>query len=162
MQRNLLPPMEYWLHEGAVFALWAGTVGRLAYGFLRNGKLWLYDTQMAGLCLLLILLFLSSCYVPRRYAELAAVLLGGISWLGAIGIAFGIGWPRVVLPLWLLVLLAVAMLAAWLVRVVLAVQWRKHLYGLGFRAIIEWAEEQPLFARLSGIRLLKQRGYYRR
>lgn len=159
MNRELVSRYELWLHKGGALALWAGVLIRVGWGYAMTRNLWLLDSQIAAVSLLLAALYLTGSFVPRSYGSSVSTLLGGLAWLTALSLLPRYGWPTTQMANWLLVFAAALMLLTLLVRAILRRRWYGQLRGHGFVWMEEWAEPRALYARLLALRVMRSLGY---
>ena len=161
MKRALVSRYELWLHTGGALALWAGAAIRVGWGYAMTRNLWLLDSQIAAVSLLLAALYLTGSLVPRIYGGYVSTLLGGLAWLTAFSLLPRYGWPTTQLADWLLIYAVAMLLLAVLVRALLRRRWYGQLRGHGFVWMEEWAEPRALYARLLALRVMRSLGYGR-
>lgn len=170
--RPLVMRHEYWLGEGATLALIAALLLRGGSNYLTTRHLGLFDTQLLAACLLLAAVYLTGSVVPRRLAAMIAHPVGIATWLAALVTALGL----IPLPPWrdlwwyspllrrplsdpALVTGAVLLVAAALARLLIGRRELAVMRGHGYRWILEWAEQRPLYARLRARALLRMLGF---
>ena len=165
--RPLVPKHEYWLCEGAALAVWIALGLRAALNYLTTRHLGLLDSQLLAVCLLVASLYLAGSLVPRRYGMILLLPLGGLSWLAAVTMVPRHWWwsasilLRAEQPWWALTTGGVLLLGALAIRLFSRQRDLGAIKGLGYRRILEWAEERPLCSRLLARRVLQGLGYRR-
>jgi hypothetical protein len=159
MNRELVSRYEFRLHEGGALALWAAVLLRVGWGYAFTRNLWLLDSQIAAVSILLAALYTASSLVPRSYGSVVSTLLGGLAWLTAFSLLPRYAWPTTSMADWLLVYAVALLLCAVLARTLLRRRWLRQLRGHGFAWMEEWAAERSLYARLLTLRVMRSLGY---
>jgi hypothetical protein len=159
MNRELVSRYELWLHNGATLALWAAVVIRVGWGYAMTRNLWLLDSQIVAVCLLLAALYVTGSLVPRSYSAAVSTLLGTVAWLAALSLLPRYAWPTTHLANWLLIYTAALLLLALLLRAVLRRRWYGELRGHGYAWMEEWAQPRALYARMLALRVMRSLGY---
>jgi hypothetical protein len=158
MQRPLVPRELIWLCETGALALYAGILFRLSMIFFMHHS-WLLDTQIAGACLLLALLNFCGSAVPRAFGDPLMYLLGALLWICALSMIPRYLWPTTQLSNSLLVAAAVMLGLAFAFRFARQQRWFSRMRGKGWQWILDWAGEQPFYARRLAQKALRAIGY---
>ena len=166
MSGPLVSRLEVRLHEGGIAALVIVALGRGLLGLVLERKLWFFETHIVGCCLLVALLFLSGCLLPRWFGTAVSYLGGLAAWGGAITMLLAVVTlrPRYIWPWYDLSAIAVwfaiaCLVAAIALRIWLQRRWVGELQGHGFAWIIEWAKNRAFYPRLLAQRTLNLLGY---
>ncbi|MCH7471790.1 hypothetical protein IIA79_02430 [bacterium] len=161
--RPLVSRWEYAFHEAGAAALWLAILLRLFHSFrlsfdwLRDS--WLLDSQLLAACLIFVLLNLTGCLLPRATGTGASYLLGGVAWAAALSMLPRFLWPTGQLQAPVLWTVGGLALFSLILRFVLRRTWLAGLQGHGFKWMLDWAGERPLYARLVARNALKSIGY---
>jgi len=147
------------------WALVAILAGRVAFGWFTAHQIWLLDSQLLAIPLLIALAVIVGLSVRGGYSAPLAALFGLAAWIMALTlIPRSLWWQaeglRADLPDWLaysgLVLLVLALIA----RAVMTRRWLGQVKGHGYQWILDWAAGKPYFARLLALRVLHGLGYW--
>lgn len=160
---RLVTRLEYWLSDGAVFALVLALVLRGAFNWYMTRYFGLFDSQLVLAALLLGGIYACGSLVPRRLEQPVLWLLGGLTWLVALTTLFWTWWYS--LPLreyragWHLYAAATVVVGGLAVRLF---QRQRALAAIGRHGhhwILDWAAAQPVLVRLHARRILRLLGY---
>jgi hypothetical protein len=150
---------EIILHLWGGWALTLGLGVRLGYGLILEHNTWLLHSQLLTVPLLLVVLIVCACTLPRVPGYFATGILGSGSWLLAFGLLPRYGWPRAPLPHWLLWAGLGLLLLALAYRVAKVRRWLVVIRGHGYEWTSNWAQDKPLAARLLAHGALHGLGY---
>jgi hypothetical protein len=156
---------EVWFHVWPVSLLIIVALGRLLWGWLAVQQIWLSNMQILAVCLLLAALLLAGTLpVPRAYSGYLTFIFGLGAWLVLLSLLpprlwSGYSYLRQPVALWVQVSAGALVIVAFFLRAWLARRWLEQLRGHGFDWMVNWAREQPLYARLLAQRVLASLGY---
>ncbi|MBN2082695.1 hypothetical protein JW859_10895 [bacterium] len=164
--RRLITRVDYWRSEGVVLALWTALVIRVGLNYLLTRHYGLFDSQIMIVVLLTAAIFLSGSLL-RRIHE--GFVLGPLSIVGWLVIAvtllynqwwwFNLATREYHAPLWQLIAVALLLLGSVVLRFLARRQTLAAAGRRGHRWILEWADERPVFQRLTARRVLAMLGY---
>jgi hypothetical protein len=158
VQRALVSRELAILCDIGVYALLAAALYRMSMIFFAHHN-WLIDSQMAGGALLLSVLTVAGCALPRSSGDPVMYLLGALHWLVAFSFIPRYFWPTGNLSPFILWTAAGMLALALVFRIARQARWFSRMRGKGWQWIRDWAADQPYYARRQAQRALLALGY---